>query len=350
MLRAGRWLVSSLAVLAVPYLVHGQGGAARFDQYVESLRIQAGIPGLSAAIVQDRAIVWEKGFGEADVERSIAATPTTPYPIAGLTAMISAVQALRCAEENRLEIDAPAQLVFPSFGDPSLTLRDVLGHVVGGRYAYDLDRYEAVAAGIKLCAGKTLRSAVTDNVLDRFGMNDSVPGHDFNTWSASTLAQFRRDTLDRYAQVMLRMAKAYRSNGRGSKPAATAFAPATGLTGGSGLVSSARDLAILQTAIDSSALIDATTLELARTPALLADGRPSPHALGWFVQKYEGQVVAWQFGVVSDAYSSLLMTLPQRGVTLILLANSDGLVEPFRLANGDVSVSPFAKLFLGLFS
>jgi hypothetical protein len=52
---------------------------------------------------------------------------------------------------------------------------------------------------------------------------------------------------------------------------------------------------------------------------------------------------------VPDAYSSLMMTLPQRGVTLILLANSDGLVRPFGLAGGDISASPFARLFLRLF-
>ena len=36
-------------------------------------------------------------------------------------------------------------------------------------------------------------------------------------------------------------------------------------------------------------------------------------------------------------------------LTLVLLANSDGLAKSFGLANGDVSTSPFAKLFLGLF-
>jgi hypothetical protein len=32
---------------------------------------------------------------------------------------------------------------------------------------------------------------------------------------------------------------------------------------------------------------------------------------------------------------------------LILLANSDGLVKPFALATGDLTVSPFGRLFLG---
>jgi hypothetical protein len=75
----------------------------------------------------------------------------------------------------------------------------------------------------------------------------------------------------------------------------------------------------------------------------------SPHGLGWFVQTYEGRLVVWQFGVVADMYSSLIVTLPQQRVTMILLANSSGLVSSLPLANGDVSVSPFARLFLRLF-
>lgn len=350
MSRSVRCLLASVAVLSMPWLAHAQGGSARFDQYVESLRQQAGIPGLSAAIVQNGTVVWEKGFGEADVERNISATPDTPYPVAGLTSMVSAVQTLRCVEEGLLDLGAPIQTVSPTFGDPAVTLQDVLAHVIAGRYAYDLLRYDAVATAIKTCTGKTLRSALVDSVLDRFSMNDSVPGHDFNTWSPATLAQFSDTAVERYRKTMERMARPYRSNGRGSKPTATTFTPVTGLVGGSGLVSTVHDLAMLQAALDTGALLRLETLSQAFVAPVTADGKPSPHALGWFVQKSEGQTLAWQFGVVPDGYSALLMTLPQRGVTLILLANSDGLVEPFRLANGDVSVSPFAKLFLALFS
>jgi hypothetical protein len=57
----------------------------------------------------------------------------------------------------------------------------------------------------------------------------------------------------------------------------------------------------------------------------------------------------WQFGMSENASSSLMITLPARGLTLILMANSDGLVRLYSPTNGDVSVSPFAKLFLNLF-
>jgi hypothetical protein len=57
----------------------------------------------------------------------------------------------------------------------------------------------------------------------------------------------------------------------------------------------------------------------------------------------------WHFGKNTDAYSSLLLKVPGRDLTLILLANSDGLSSSFGLSNGDVTTSVFAKLFLNLF-
>jgi len=80
-----------------------------------------------------------------------------------------------------------------------------------------------------------------------------------------------------------------------------------------------------------------------------ASGNPLPHAYGWFVQNYNGGRVAWHHGVSDNASSSMIITLPQRGITLILLANSPGLVRPFDLSAGDVTVSPFARLFLSVF-
>jgi hypothetical protein len=43
------------------------------------------------------------------------------------------------------------------------------------------------------------------------------------------------------------------------------------------------------------------------------------------------------------------MTVPARRLTLVMFANSDGLVKLFPLTAGDVTVSPFAKVFLRLF-
>ena len=91
------------------------------------------------------------------------------------------------------------------------------------------------------------------------------------------------------------------------------------------------------------------TLNLAWTAPVDASGQRLPHGLGWFVQTYNGERIVWQFGVSDNASSSLIITMPGRGITLILLANSQGLARPFSLAAGDVTVSPFARLFLSLY-
>ena len=67
------------------------------------------------------------------------------------------------------------------------------------------------------------------------------------------------------------------------------------------------------------------------------------------MQTYNGETIYWQFGSTVGAYSSLYLKVPSRHVTLILLANSDGLSEPFSLQNGDVTSSLFARTFLKLF-
>ena len=40
---------------------------------------------MSAALVQDGEIVWERGFGFQNVEARIRATPDTPYPVADIS-------------------------------------------------------------------------------------------------------------------------------------------------------------------------------------------------------------------------------------------------------------------------
>jgi hypothetical protein len=44
------------------------------------------------------------------------------------------------------------------------------------------------------------------------------------------------------------------------------------------------------------------------------------------------------------------VTVPARGLTLILLANSSGLVRPSALTAGDLTASPFGRLSLGFFA
>ena len=55
-----------------------------FQDSLDAVRRQYRIPGLSAAIVKNQQIIWEKGYGYADIANGVAAQPDTPYLIASL--------------------------------------------------------------------------------------------------------------------------------------------------------------------------------------------------------------------------------------------------------------------------
>ena len=101
--------------------------------------------------------------------------------------------------------------------------------------------------------------------------------------------------------------------------------PAVPMTAAGGLVSTVRDLARLDAALDAARAAAGRNARRRVEPAADRGGSAAPMGLGWFVQCYRGERVVWHFGYVPNAYSSLILKLPRAGITFILLANSDGL-------------------------
>ena len=319
---------------------------ALFTRYVESLRIQAGIPGLSAAITFNGRVVWEAGLGFADVDARVAAAPHTPYPIASITKTATSTLLMRCVEERRLNLDAPIRTYTPTVPDANATVRQVLAMAsdtpAGSIYRYDGDRFVALTPVVEACTGVSYRVALASHILDRLGMSDSVPGHDLEALTDAASAAFDQPTLTRYRAALARIAKPYVV--RGSRPTLSEYPP-KGVNASAGLVSTVRDLARYDAAIDDHVLMSSATQLVAWTPFRLATGREAPYALGWFVQSTVAGRAVWHYGQW-PTFSSLILKLPDRGLTLILLANSDGLSGRFPLAAGDVAVSPFARAFI----
>src|SRR5262245_55884549 len=319
---------------------------ALFGRYVDALRIQAGIPGLSVAVTVGGRVVWEAGYGFADVEARVAATPDTPYRIASLTKTFTSTLLTQCVEARALNLDERMAAYTTTVPDPLASVRHVLSMTsdapAGSRFRYDGDRFGALTPVVDACTGRPYRVAVASRILDRLAMTDSVPGQDLESPPDDVAALFDPATLDRYRRVLARLAKPYVI--RGGRTSLGDYPP-RGINAAAGIVSTVRDLARYDVALDSGVLLHADTQQLAWTPFRLADGRTAPYGLGWFSQSSAAGRAIWHYGQW-PTFSSLLLKLPERGVTVIVLANSDGLSARFPLANGDVTVSPFARAFI----
>lgn len=320
-----------------------------FDRYLETLRAQAGIPGLSAVIVQEGRVVWERAYGLRDVEAVHGAHPDTPYPIADLTQTFASVLLMQCVERGRAELDAEVGRWSPTASDTSASLRQLLSHATPGvpnwTYLYNPARFASIGPVVEVCGQKPARRNLTDSILGPLVMRDTIPGRDvIDTPSARRL--FDDETLAQYDAVYRRMAVAYKVDRRGKATRNDYRSP--DLTAATGLISSVRDLAKFDAALDDRFLLRDDTLAATWTNTVI-DGVTLPTGLGWFTQTYEGQRLIWHFGYAPDAYSSLILKVPARRITLILLANSDGLSAPYALSEGDVTSSLFAQTFLRLF-
>src|SRR5262249_52757985 len=152
--------------------------------------------------------------------------------------------------------------------------------------------------------------------------------------------------IDRYRATLGRVAVPYRMVNH--RPVRNTDYQGRALDAADGIVTTARDLAKFDLALSSGFLLSPASRNLSWTQTF-AGAVPMPTGLGWFVQGYNGQPIVWQFGLIADAYSSLIVKVPNRGLTFILLANSDGLSAPFALSAGDVTSSLFARLFLKSF-
>jgi CubicO group peptidase (beta-lactamase class C family) len=338
-------------VLAVLFL--GQAPSAQnptfslLERYVDALRDQGGIPGLAATVIRDGRSEpdWEKGFGFASLEDSIPVTPRTPFSIGELTQSFGAALALRyCLETGEIALDDQIRRWSPTYPDPRATLADILSHTTNGSYAYSPERFSlGLTSAIEECADRPYARLMFDEVIARFVMDSSAPGGDTARNNSPVRLIFPTPTLRQFEQVIRTTALPYRLDASRKATRSSYLIPS--LTASSGMVASVRDLAQFEWALDSGAITFRRTLN---DLAWRRRGA-GPMGLGWFEQTVNHRRVVWQFGgQAGTPYSSLLIKLPDEGLTFILLANSDGLTAPFPLASGDVMVSPFAKIFFSL--
>jgi CubicO group peptidase (beta-lactamase class C family) len=260
--------------------------------------------------------------------------------------------ALRCAEERRLDLDARIGSMRGDAPEPDATVRQLLTHTYGPpellTYAYRPERLAPLWPILRSCTVDSYRESFA-SLLARLGMFDSVPGPNIVAVVPPAEGVPEPGDVERYVALLQRRATPYAVDDRG-RATQSAYPPsAASLTAYSGLVTTVRDLAKFDLALRQGVLVTPETLAQAWSAPAQAGGQTLPHGIGWFVQNYNGENVVWQFGLAENASSSLTITLPSRGLTLIMMANSDGLVRLYSPASGDVSLSPFARLFLNLF-
>ena len=321
----------------------------RLESQFEQIRQVLKIPGMSVAVVKDDGVLWAKGFGYADIQKRVPATPRTVYYIASLTKTFATTILMQLVEQGKLDLDDPMSKYSDEFKDDRIKVKHVLSHTAdeppGERFRYDGARFATLTAVIEKKLGKSFRDVMTETFLDPLEMNDSIPSRDIIEMVRKNPALYNKDKLRRYRQSLARYATPYRLYG--DEIIFTSY-PWEGISASAGLLATAPDLAKFLIAIDRHVYVRPETQRQSWTPFVSNSGKTLPHGLGWFVQDYQGVRSIWHFGYDPFEYSGTIVKVPEKGLSLVLLANSDTLSSPF-VRRGILQTSPFVACFLRLF-
>lgn len=299
------------------------------------------ITGYSIALIDDQQVIWQKGFGYADLENKIPATPETVYRAGSIAKVFTSAATMQLAERGKIDIDQPLVKALPEFSIKTrfpeagpVTPRNVMMHhsglpsnYMGNLFVRNPPPFDMVVAGIK----NEYLSTPPDFVFSYSNLGMSLLGATVEKNSGLGFADYMEQnfftplgmTQTRFASPAL--TKAYDQN-KETEVFTLRDMPAAGL------LSNVVDLSQfvkMQFAEGRSGtqqvLSPATTHEMVRVQnAKFPLTFDAYMGLGWLLNGVEvpgGGPVASHGGSLPDSHS-MMAILPEHKLGVVILSNS----------------------------
>jgi CubicO group peptidase (beta-lactamase class C family) len=307
-------------------------------------------PGASFAIGLGGKVAWSEGFGYADVENQVKATPDTAYRTASIGKPMTATAALQLVERGKLDLSVPIQTYCPHYPEKQwpITARDLISHTSGIRH-YEGPNVDAEAFNIRHY----------DHVSDAIDMikNDPLklqPGADmlYSTWGYVVLGCVLEGASHEEYRAFMRKAifePAGMTHTRDDDPRAIIPNRARGYViedgelknsrwsdmsskmAAGGWITTAPDLIRFMNAWMAGRLVSQATMKQMLDPYQLLKGTIDNFGLGWFFDDYHG-IKAGLYGGGTAQVAGVVFFVPERQIAISGLFNLEGIPGPERIA------------------
>lgn len=307
---------------------------------LDAAREVSGVPGFSAAVWRDGAVVWTGTTGLRDIEAGLPVARETRFRLASVSKLVTVTAVARLAQEGRLDLDAPVTSILPWLANdwPPITARQLAAHASGLPHYQDIDEnrgsahYPSGKAAVALFADRPLLSPPgTQYSYSSWGytllgaMVEEVTGQSFADYIATTIVPGLDLGLDATDKGDPRVTRAYEFVDGVPRRAAPHDYSYT--WGGGGLMASAEGVVRFGGAMVEDRIVAKATFDDMTRPFILASGEAAGEqgfevGFGWRVASDEdGHRMAFHNGIAYGARSSLVVWR-EEGTAAAVLSNA----------------------------
>jgi len=307
-------------------------------------------PGCALAVVKDGRIVYEHGYGMANLELGIAITPQSVFDIGSVSKEITAMAVLLLAQDGKLSLDDDVRKYLPEMPDygSKITLRNMLHHTSGLRNYDDLFDLE----GIPEADLTTDRDAMDLTVRQKgvnFKAGEEFLYSDTNFFLMSqivkrvtgrTLRQFAQERIfgplgmssthfhDDHTMIVPRRATGYAPhNGGGFEIDMSDFEQ----VGDGSVMTTVEDLYKWDQNFEHPVVGGTEAIRQLTTPGTLNNGQQIPYGMGLFIDHYRGLNWIHHSGEWVG-YRAALSRFPDQHFSTLVTCNCVGSMNPMTMA------------------
>jgi serine beta-lactamase-like protein LACTB, mitochondrial len=318
--------------------------SALVSRFMEQRRV----PGATVAISLDGREIWARGFGLADVENRVPATPDSVYRTASIGKPMTATLAMMLVRDGRLDLEAPVQHYCPRFPEKQwpVRVRHLLTHVSGIRgpddagELYNTRHYDQPSDAVALFADDPLAfEPGTDFLYSTWNyvllgcVIEGAAGEDYRSLMASRIfapAGMTRTRDDDPRAIVPGRARGYIVE-EGELRVARWTDMSHKLAAG-GWVTTAGDLLRFMNAWMSGSYLPEDVRVRMLEPARLNDqATVDNYGTGWFIDDYHG-LRAGLHGGGTPGVSAIAFFVPERRLALAGFFNLENLSGADRIA------------------
>ncbi|MFZ0949407.1 MAG: serine hydrolase domain-containing protein, partial [Candidatus Sulfotelmatobacter sp.] len=307
-------------------------------------------PGCALAVVKDDHVVYEHGYGMANLELGIAITPQSVFDIGSVSKQITAMAILLLAQEHKLSLDDDIRKYLPEMPDygSTITIRHMLHHTSGLRNYDDLFDLQGIPE-----ADLTTDRDAMELILRQKGVNFRA-GEEFlysdtnyflmsqivKRVTGQTLRQFAQNRIfgplqmtsthfhDDHTMIVPRRATGYAPHkGGGFEIDMSNFEQ----LGDGSVMTTVEDLFKWDQNFDHPLVGGADAIRQLTTPGTLNNGQTIPYAMGLFLDHYRGLNWIHHSGEWVG-YRAALSRFPDQHFSTLVLCNCVGSMSPMTMA------------------